>query len=404
MRESIDVADWKTIENQLPVEWRRLASEMGLVKKRPPHIGQKIDDIGTALRLVLHYVAGGGSMRDTVAMASAGGLVTISQVALFKWVKKIGGYLEELVVRMEDATPFRSESWGGYELIAADATAVMRPGATGTTARIHYGMRLATLTPRAIRVTDVHVGETLRNFDVQPGELWILDRGYANPPNVEYVIERGSDLLVRYNRESLPVFDAAGARVDVNRLLSSVSERGVAHEERIFVRARGGPMRAARLCFLRLAQRDANKARERMRREGVLDAESLAMAEYIVILTTADESRLDATKILALYRARWQVELDFKRDKTIGGLDALPNFLPESIRGWLCAKVLLGQIARRLASQRVAIPPSGLAAALLPPLSTQTTPQPTRPRRRTLVRDALRLDAAPSRAPTHWLA
>jgi len=52
---------------------------MGVIKRRPPHMGQKILDIGVALRLVLHYVAQRGSQRATVAAAAAAGIVAISQ-------------------------------------------------------------------------------------------------------------------------------------------------------------------------------------------------------------------------------------------------------------------------------------------------------------------------------------
>jgi hypothetical protein len=48
------------------------------------------------------------------------------------------------------------------------------------------------------------------------------------------------------------------------------------------------------------------------------------------------------------------VELDFKRAKSIRELDRLPNFLPETIYSWLCAKLLLQSIAIRIASPSVA--------------------------------------------------
>ena len=88
------------------------------------------------------------------------------------------------------------------------------------------------------------------------------------------------------------------------------------------------------------------------------------------------------------------IELDFKRDKSIGQLDTLPSLLPETIRAWLCAKVLLGLIVRRLASQQVAVPPSGLGFAILP----ATSEVPRRgSRRRALVRHATRVDGPPRR-------
>src|SRR5438067_487727 len=98
--------DWTFIETLLPAGWRELASEMGLVRPLSPHIGQKVHDIGTALRLVLHYVARQGSMRATTASASAAGIVSISQPALFKWMLKIGLYLEALVAKLVEPGQF----------------------------------------------------------------------------------------------------------------------------------------------------------------------------------------------------------------------------------------------------------------------------------------------------------
>ncbi len=384
--------DWSMIEEQLPPGWRELAAEMGLAKKRPAHMGQKILDIGLALRLVLHYVAQRGSQRATIARAAAAGLVAISQVALFKWMRKIGGYLEALVARMVESGAYASSQWGGYVLVVADATTVERPGATGTTARIHYGLHLSDLRPRAIRITDASVGETMRNFDPEPGELWIVDRGYANPPSVEAVLDRGADLLVRYNASSLPVFDVHGTRIDVSRLISRTTRRGRAKGRKVYVRTREGRVLPVRLCWMRLSTSDAAKARARAKRDGANAAEVDA-AEYIVVLTTVLRSGLGDDQIIALYRARWQVELDFKRDKSIGQLDTLPSELPETIHAWLCAKVLLGLIARRLASQKVAVPPSGLADIILPQGDSEA--QGGRPRRRALVRDATHLGHHP---------
>lgn len=366
MGEGTRDADWSLIEHQLPAGWRELGAEMGLVKPRPAHIGQKIADISVALRLVLHYVAQRGSQRATIAAASAAGLVTISQVALHKWMLKIGDYLEALVARMVEPGQYTSDRWGGYVLVVADATTVERPGATGTSARIHYGLTLADLRPRFIRITDATVGETMRNFDPEPGELWIVDRGYSNPPSIESVIDRRSDIIVRRNRSALPVFDVHGHRVDVPALLGSTTAREQARERKVYVRTAAGRMFAVRLCWMRLGTADAAAARVHAQRDGAFAAEELDAAECIVLVTTVSKDRLDADQILALYRARWQVELDFKRDKSIGQLDTLPSLLPETIRAWLCAKVLLGLIARRLASQHVAVPPCGLGFAILP--------------------------------------
>lgn len=396
--------DWRLIEAQLPRGWRELADEMRIVRRRPAHMGQKILDIGVALRLVLHYVALRGSQRATVATAAAAGIVSITQVALFKWMCKIGGYLEALLARTVVVGQYASEAWGGYVLIAGDATTVQRPGATGTTARIHYGLHLSDLRPRLIRVTDVTVGETTRNFDVEPGELWILDRGYSNPPSVEFVVDRGADILVRYSRQSMPLVDVHGERIDVLSLVLGTVERGVPRERKVYVRPANGRMLAARLCWMRLTEQDAKAARAHAERDGVEDEDALDAAEYIVVLTTADKARLDTGQVIALYRSRWQVELDFKRRKSIEDMDTLPSFLPETIHAWLCAKLLLGQIALRLASQPVDVPPCGLGSLILPTAPIGADTASPRRRRRAVVRSAVRLGGHVQRPSTRKVA
>ena len=110
---------------------------------------------------------------------------------------------------------------------------------------------------------------------------------------------------------------------------------------------------------MRLPKDKAKEAQKRVRREHgkSITKEMLEAANYVVVFTTAPSSRLDTVKVLELYRLRWQVELFIKRDKSIGDLDGVPNFKPETIYSWICAKTLLLLIARKIASSRVAIPP-----------------------------------------------
>ena len=114
-----------------------------------------------------------------------------------------------------------------------------------------------------------------------------------------------------------------------------------------------------RLIAVRLPDDKAAEARQRLRREqgGAVTAESLAMAHFVVVYTTVPESRIGDERILELYSLRWQVELHIKRDKSIAGLDQLPNFRDDTIHSWICAKMLLTQIARAIPTTDIAIPP-----------------------------------------------
>ena len=194
-------------------------------------------------------------------------------------------------------------------------------------------------------------------------------------------------IIVRHNRGTLPLYDKQGKRLDVAALLRDTTDRETAHQRRAFVHF-GDERIPGRVCWLRVPEDKVEAARQRAKREaeGVCDEETLYTAEFVVVFTTVLQE-LTAAQVLELYRARWQIELEFKRSKSIRELDRLPNFLPETIHSWICAKLLLQLIAARIASPAAPaedFSPGEVRFALLGP---EAVPATRRPRnRRALVR------------------
>jgi hypothetical protein len=399
------LTDWELIEANLPTGWRELGDEMGLLRERPAHMGTKIRDLGVALRLVLHQAGTSASLRATTALAAATGVVAIAAVSLHQWMKKLGPYLTVLLARMVETAAFAPEKWGGLHIIVGDATTVQRPASKGTTARVHYALRLADMTPRHIEVTDEHGGETARRFRAEPDEVWLLDRCYANPPGVAAIRDRGAHIIVRFTRGSLPLYDKAGKPIDVVALLKRTAHRDEARQVRAFVHA-GDKRIAGRLCWLRLPEHKAEQARRRAIKDsdGVCSDETLLAAEFVVVFTTI-LTELKALQVLELYRARWQVELEFKRAKSIRELDRLPNFLPETIHSWICAKLLLQLISARIANSSRSVSesfsPGEVRFTFLPATPTTERPDRATDRRRTLVRGSADLGRGVRGAAAH---
>ena len=66
-------------------------------------------------------------------------------------------------------------------VVIDDATTVQAPGATGTDYRLHISLDLVALEFLEVSISDVHTGETLKNFTLGRGDVAITDRGYCHP-------------------------------------------------------------------------------------------------------------------------------------------------------------------------------------------------------------------------------
>jgi hypothetical protein len=380
--------DWEFIKAQLPDGWRELPIKMGLIRPHPPHLGAKITDIEQVLRLELQRVCLESSLKISTARSSAAkkireddGIPTtgpsapvdIAAPSLHDWERKLGPYFATLHAQMANAGEvFARELWGGYDLMVADGTTVTRPGAKQATARVLYALHLVDMTIPQQKVTDEHGSEGLRNFEVKPGQMWIVDRYYANPAEVAHVKDAGGELLVRLNRVALPLYDAKDQLIDVMERVRSVQKPWAMAEWAAWVHPKGHAPILGRLCAMRLPEKEAEQARERLRREygSKVSPDMLAAAAWVIEFMTAPIERIPLEKVFWLYRLRWQVEIQIHRDKSVGGMKKLPNFRDDTIATWLNAKLLLQQIARKIVSPAVVLPPE-------PP--GPPTPQPVAP-------------------------
>lgn len=359
--------DWETIESKLPRGWRELARQHGILVEDPRRSnasgsGWKIRDAEALLRMILHHVTTGSGLATTAALAAALGLADISKASFHKWMRKAGGWLAAMVAEMTTAaSAFSVERWAGYEVIAADATTAQMPGAKGTTALVHYALRLFDLCAVGIVVTNEKIGESLRNFTMKAEQLWVADRGYCNANSVAHAVAATADVLIRFTFGPLPLFDDKGRELNLRNEVKAITAPGSVAEWPVFIHPRQHDPIQGRLIVMRLSDEQTQKARDRLYRERGKSHVTQAMldfSKYVMLFTTVPTRRLSANQLIELYRLRWQVELDFKRDKSIGGLGKLPNRLPETIHSWICAKMLALQLARRLAEPREPFPPS----------------------------------------------
>lgn len=232
-------------DDSLPEEWAILrgwlgndlvstARTAGFVRRSTGRV-----DPETWLRLILMHVAGGLSLKQTMARAAELGWCSLSHVALFKRLRWAQEWLCELcsgLLAWQRDRLDESAFWpDGWKVRMIDATTIQEPGSTGTSWRVHYSLSMPSMVCDHFEITDEKGGEKFGRFAFEQGELAVADRGYSHRAGVAHVIDSGAHVLVRWNPASFPLENArheADGMLDCLRKLPKTAAR----EKRVYFR------------------------------------------------------------------------------------------------------------------------------------------------------------------------
>jgi hypothetical protein len=323
----------------------------------------------TALfQLAMAYGGCGMSLRETCAWAAAVGLADLADTSLLDRLCKAAPWLGDIVAALISHQVQRVPvgRWAGYRLRALDGTSISEPGADGTTWRLHVGYDLASGQVDQITLTDVHGAENLQHLAYRPGDIVLADRGYAHARDLRPVIDAGAHFIVRMGWNALrllkpddgtpfDLFAALAAQTGQEGEVAVSLDDGLAAERL-----------KLRLVIRRKSDEEAEADKKRLikaaKRKGkTIDPRSLQAAHYIMLLTALPADVFPVADVLALYRFRWQIELAFKRMKSLAGLDQLEAKKPELAQAWIYAKLIAYLIAEQDAGQVPDSPPCGPA-------------------------------------------
>src|SRR6266436_6228935 len=199
------------------------------------------------------------------------------------------------------------------------------------------------------------------------GDIVLADRYYARPRDLRPVIEAGADFIVRTGWNSLRLLQANGEPFDLFAALAAQAEQESEVQVRIHEGMTGAPPPEPLILRLVIRRKEPEQAqaeqkrllKEAKKRGKQPDPRSLEAAKYILLLTSLPAAAFPPADILALYRFRWQIELAFKRFKSLAGLDTLPAKKPELARAWIYARLIVAIIAEQIAGQVPDSSPSG---------------------------------------------
>jgi hypothetical protein len=355
---------WPEVSARLPADFdlEATARSRGAFTR-----AREIKDAKTLLRLALAYGGFGMSLRETCTWAEAGEIVSLSGPSLLDRLCKAAPWLGDIVAALiAEQAKAPAGRWAGYRLRALDGTSLCEPGADRTTWRLHVGYDLATGQVDQIELTDGRGAENLQRLTYRPGDVVLGDRCYARPRDLRPVLDAGADFIVRTGWNSLRLLQPNGELLDLFAALAAQTGQ----EGEVQVRVHEGtevPPSEPLMLRLVIRRKDPEQAqaeqkrllKDARKRGKQPDPRSLEAAKYILLLTSLPATIFPPADILALYRFRWQIELAFKRFKSLAGLDLLPAKNPELARAWIYARLIVAIIAEQIAGQVPESSPSG---------------------------------------------
>lgn len=354
--------DWCVLLGLFPPNWQELGRSTGAVTRL-----RGFDSVNDVLRTLLLHVGCGWSLRETAVQAKLAGIADVSDVTLLNRLRQAEEWLRQMCQQLwKDNGVILEPALKGRPVRLVDATTVKEPGKTGGQWRIHYSLRLPTLECDQFDLTPAkgkNTGERFGRFACQAGEVVMGDAGYCHPPGIAAVKKQGADVIVRLNPASLPLQDKQGRRFALLRAAMALKRAGESGEWPVWVPVEGARIEG-RVCGVRKSRAAIRKAQRKLTRKqqqgkGKPTAETRQYACYVLVFTTVPVREATTRQVLECYRLRWQIELAFKRLKSIAQLGHVPKHDDHSSRAWLYGKMLVALLSQKLARVGSSISPWG---------------------------------------------
>jgi hypothetical protein len=341
-----EIIEWGQIEAGIKVDLEKSARECKAISRR-----REVRSAGDLLRMVLAYSLKDWSLETVSIWALVQGIGVFSKVAVRQRIRHCLKWMGVLLAEKlrQHCSCLSQQAEGVVRLM--DATIISPPGVKGTGWRVHLNLDLEQMCVSGVEVTDAHGAETLARMPPQPGEIRIADRGYAFASSILSML-RQAYVLVRVNWQNPLLLLPNGQRFDPIPWIQNLTGPAECQvflstpDERYELRFLACPLPA------QSTQKARRKARcEASRKNYLIKPNTLIAAGYLLLLTNLPPERWPIQRVFWLYRMRWQVELYFKRLKSILTLDHLHAKNPDMVQTYLLAKLLSALLLEDLCHQ-----------------------------------------------------
>jgi hypothetical protein len=203
----------------------------------------------------------------------------------------------------------------------------------------------------SVVISDGHTREDYERHPIKPGDVVLGDRAYARSGGIGLVKSVGGDVVVRFNPRSMRLCEEGKQLVDLLGQKDRIPQTGAC---------------SWRLTMPVLPKKKRTGSHKSVRLSKAYDwipvrvvAARRRTGTIVWVLTTLSEDAVSDADVMDLYRLRWQIELLFKRLKSLLDLDCMPSRKGPTARSWLLARLLAAAMAQKLVPPSRAFPPWG---------------------------------------------
>jgi len=329
----------------LPRGYAEAARETGALKRK-----REIKTAIDLLKLVFLYVANGLSHLEVSVIAKMKGIAQISDVAFMKRFAKCGKLIEWLLENLRpQATAHYSKplKFEKYDIKALDASVVTSGGKIRISHRLHFAIDIFLLKSDQYKITAQKIGESLTNFVVKATDLFLGDRAYGTKTSMEHCLASNGNFIFRIRKNAFDIYDKKGNKIDLIKKLGDIKKNKTMRLNCFFLSS-ANEFVPIRICAM-IKPKDVVENPEN---------DTDFMNNFIVLVTSILDNHISAKDILELYRLRWQIELYFKRLKSLMGFGDVPTKTEAHMKIWLNAKLAVA-IMLEIMTAQVDFSPSG---------------------------------------------
>ena len=335
----------------MPEGWEEKARELGALTR-----SRKISTAADLLKLNLLHLTSGISFGGTSAMLKLAEGFDLNKNAVYERIGKSAEWLEWLCVnfcRRSGIITEKPEWLEKWRIRLVDATDEAIKGSAGADYRLHCMMDLFTLEAVEMNLTKASRGESMENFNhIERGDIVIGDRAYGNLTSINHILSKNGDFCIRLRANAFTLYDELGCKVDLAELLRDISEN-TSRGFDLYYKDQD-ELKPIRICAYRKEEKHQQSSLRKIKQSntkkmrGKVSETQAFYSQFVVVATSLHET---AEQMMTLYRMRWQIELLFKRFKSLFNYDEMPSRKENTVKAWFYGKLLLAAICETLVNQ-----------------------------------------------------